>query len=154
MSEHREQVTVVQWLRAAEVETPEYALVYAVPNGSKRTPAMAAWMVAEGLKRGVPDLVWPVRRGRYSGLYVEMKKPGGRVSPEQIAWRDALKAQGYAVYVAVGSSPAIEVFQQFNALSVPNPLAVEAARKLIAARHAEEQRRDLAKWRKKQRRAA
>lgn len=154
MSEHREQVTVVQWLRAAEIETPEYALVYAVPNGGKRAPITARKMVAEGLKRGVPDLVWPVRRGRFSGLYVEMKKAGGKVGPEQKAWRDALMMQGYAVYVAIGASAAVEVLRQFNALSIPSDLAVEAARRLIEARNEAERRKELAKWRKKQRRAA
>lgn len=46
---------------------------------------------------GFPDVV-AIRRGRI--IYRELKKIGGRLSPEQIVWRDALLDAGadYAIW--------------------------------------------------------
>lgn len=52
-------------------------------------------MKAEGLKAGVPDLVLPVARFPYHGLFLEMKAPGKYPSSEQKWWRDALQARAY-----------------------------------------------------------
>lgn len=60
-------------------------------------------MRAEGLRRGVPDICLPVARGGYHGLYIELKRlHGGRVSPEQLEWIDALNQQGYCACVCKG----------------------------------------------------
>lgn len=53
-------------------------------------------MKAAGVKPGVPDMFLPVAREGCHGLYIELKRrDGGRVSPEQTAWMDALARQGY-----------------------------------------------------------
>ena len=65
---------------------------------SWRNPATAKLLKAEGVVKGVPDLCIPAW-----GLWLEMKKrKGGRVSKEQEARIEALRAAGYAVKVCRG----------------------------------------------------
>jgi hypothetical protein len=98
-SEHREQATLFQWAELARARWPELALMYAIPNGGHRHKAVAARMKAEGVKAGVPDICLPAPRGRWHGLYIEMKTRTGRASKAQKAWLRALQAQGYRVAI-------------------------------------------------------
>ena len=72
-SEHEHQKAVIEWAEVKSGQYPELRLLYAIPNGGHRHKAVAAKLKAEGVKPGVPDLCLPVRRGEYSGLYIEMK---------------------------------------------------------------------------------
>ena len=56
-------------------------------------------MIAEGLKSGVPDVCLPVPRGKYHGLYLELKHGRNNATPEQQHWIDMLTAQGYRAVV-------------------------------------------------------
>ena len=46
----------------------------------------AANLKKEGVKRGVPDICLPVSRGKYHGLYIEMKAGKNKPSKEQKEW--------------------------------------------------------------------
>lgn len=59
---------------------PELQLLYHVPNEGKRTWRTGARLKSEGLKPGVPDLCLPVARGKYHGLYVELKRRDQRAT--------------------------------------------------------------------------
>jgi hypothetical protein len=62
----------------------------------------------------VPDIVLAVPRGKYHGLFIEMKKRiGGRVAPEQSAWLKRLMAQGYACRVSLGWGDARETIMAY-----------------------------------------
>lgn len=85
-------------------------LFFAVPNGGSRHPAEAAKLKRTGVSPGVPDLVFPIARGKYHGLFIEMKRrKGGVVSPEQLAWKKALEDEGYAVHIVAGADEAFTV---------------------------------------------
>jgi hypothetical protein len=115
-TEHQEQVAVIHfWRRACHgYGLPEFAL-YAVPNAGMRSPQQGAWMQAEGLRRGIPDLVLAYPRKGEAGLYVEMKvKPNGRVSPEQRTVMDYL-AQFYRVAVCWTADEAIAEIKAYLA---------------------------------------
>src|SRR3990167_9424466 len=84
--EHDEQVAVCQWLDRRRVP------FFAVPNSAKRSPRLAAYMKAEGLRAGVPDLWLPMHR-----VVIEMKRRNASPSdttPEQHAWLASLRAAG------------------------------------------------------------
>ena len=103
-TEHAEQVRVVEHLKSLGV------LYYAVPNGGLRHKAVAVNLVKEGVMSGVPDLVIPEPRGKYHGLYIEMKRVrGSRVSEDQVRWGEALKERGYAFHIAYGADEAIDL---------------------------------------------
>lgn len=102
-SESAEQQCLFRWAAVMRARLPELALLYHVPNEGKRSQATGGRMRAEGLKKGVPDICLPVPRGNCHGLYIELKRQrGGRTSPEQREWIDALNAQGYRACVCCG----------------------------------------------------
>jgi hypothetical protein len=92
----------------AAAELSELRLLFAIPNGGARHPAVAGKLKAEGVKAGVPDLLLPVARRRWNGLFIEMKSAKGRVSPAQKEWIDALDAQGYRCEVCYGAEAAFD----------------------------------------------
>lgn len=104
-SEHQEQALVMYHL--AEDHPAIYEHLFAIPNGDLRHPRVAVRLKNEGVKAGVPDLFLAVARGGYHGLFIEMKKPGGRVSQKQREWHDRLRAAGYRVLVRYGHQEAI-----------------------------------------------
>lgn len=95
-SEHDHQVAVFQWA-ALQVKLgthPELDLMFAIPNGARKSKASAGRFKAEGLKPGVPDICLPISRGGYCVLFIEMKSERGRLSDEQAGWRDKLTSNG------------------------------------------------------------
>jgi hypothetical protein len=102
MSESAEQIALFQWAGLATAAVPELRLLHAIPNGGLRTKTTAARLKREGLKPGVPDIVLPVARHGWHGLYIELKFGKGRVSESQQWWHDELTSQRYAVFVCWG----------------------------------------------------
>jgi len=113
-SESIEQTRLFQWARMQQGRWPELKLLYHIPNGGSRHRLEAIHLKQQGVRAGVPDLCLPVAREGCHGLYIEMKRlKGGRVSPEQAAWMDALQAEGYAVAVCHGWEMACEVIMRY-----------------------------------------
>jgi len=102
MSEHDEQVALFDWAMVYQTEVPELAFMFAIPNqGGKGHSAMIRGrkMVKEGLKSGVPDIFLAVARGKFHGMFVEMKVKGGRVTENQKIWLNGLTLEGYVCAV-------------------------------------------------------
>lgn len=122
-TEHDEQVAVVAWCRLNKIP------IFSVPNGAvlggRNKYALLNKLKAEGLEPGVPDLFIPKEGGRkelsgenYSnvritviayqnGLFIEMKSAHGRVKPDQQAWVEMLKKNGYRVVICRSAEEAI-----------------------------------------------
>lgn len=100
-SERAEQTALFAWAAIEARQAPELKLMFAIPNGGERNIIVATQMKAEGVRRGVPDILLPVRRTIYSGLFIEMKKRGKKAdtSPEQKWYLSELKTQGFACVV-------------------------------------------------------
>ena len=102
-TEHEEQRALFAWQQWAEHQYPGLELMHAIPNGGKRDLVTAARLKAEGVKSGVPDIFLPVPKGGKAGMYIELKRRnGGRASPEQLYWLDALARQGYHCMLCYG----------------------------------------------------
>lgn len=99
MSEHDEQRALFEWAALSEAHAPELALLYAIPNGGARHPAVAAKLKAEGVRAGVPDLFLPIARHNFHGLYIEMKHGRNKQTPPQKEWDKRLTREGYIVAV-------------------------------------------------------
>ena len=112
-NEHVQQVKVIAWTRWKSLERgfEDLDLLFAIPNGGQRHKAVAAKLKAEGVKRGIPDMLLPVARGGFHGLFVEMKALKGRVRPDQKEWHKLLEAQGYCVRVCKGFDAAVWVLE-------------------------------------------
>ncbi|MFT9055120.1 MAG: VRR-NUC domain-containing protein [Ethanoligenens sp.] len=119
-SEATEQITVVSWCRQAAETVPALRalrLLYHVPNGGKRNKLEAANLKQEGVKAGVPDLVLPVARGAYIGLYIEMKYGDNRESENQIDWLTGLQSEGHFVCVCYSARLALDVIERYIKLA-------------------------------------
>lgn len=81
---------------------PELEGAFAIPNGGKRDAREAMRLKAEGVRPGIPDIFIPAARGKYHGLFIEMKSPKGKVSEYQENMLVLLNSFGYLAIVAYG----------------------------------------------------
>ena len=107
--EHQLQAACVRWFRFAHRALEP--LLFAIPNGGKRSRWEAAQVKAEGLVAGVADLALMVPASGKHGAFIEMKKEttvwkGGKPTTvrtyqrdSQREWQKAVEAQGYAYMV-------------------------------------------------------
>jgi hypothetical protein len=83
---------------------------FAVPNGSNKSINQAKLFKAEGLRAGVPDLIFPVKSkdGKKHGLAIEMKRPDGKgkVSTAQAEFMTMLVEHGWEVRVCLTADEA------------------------------------------------
>ena len=109
-----EQTSLFIWAAYNMGKWPELDMMYHVPNGGSRHRAEAARLKAQGVKSGVPDVVLPVARGAYHGLYIEMKRQeGGTLSADQKKWIAALQQQGYFACVCKGWEAASQIITRY-----------------------------------------
>jgi hypothetical protein len=123
VSEHGEQMTVIQWARAMSGSYPELEWLHAIPNGSKLpyhrdrngnvVSNQGQRMKAEGLTRGIFDLFLPCPTVNYHGLYIEMKIKPNKLSPEQIAFEAYGKSAHYKMVVAWSAEEAIDALKDY-----------------------------------------
>jgi len=103
-SESQIQVRLMKWWRVMhkQLGVTNERLLMAFPLQGARTARNGARMKAEGLRAGTPDMFAAVARGGYHGLWIELKKDGGKVSPEQRAALIAFREQGYQAFLCIG----------------------------------------------------
>ncbi|RZA16269.1 MAG: VRR-NUC domain-containing protein [Proteobacteria bacterium] len=104
-------------IKELELRLPAVAaLIYHVPNGGHRHKLVAIKLKGQGVKAGVPDLVLPMARGGYFGLYLEFKATApndAAVSASQHAWIRRLNEQGYLAIVCRGHFDAMEQIRAY-----------------------------------------
>ncbi|MDD6197471.1 MAG: VRR-NUC domain-containing protein [[Clostridium] aminophilum] len=111
--EEREQMALMHWAAYYESEYPELVLLFHIPNGGTRNKREAGRLKAAGVKAGVPDLCLPVPRGRWHGLWIEMKYGQNKPTVKQKDWIRRLRLQGYRVEVCYGQQEASEVILEY-----------------------------------------
>jgi hypothetical protein len=90
---------------------------FCIPNGGKRGMFEAMRLKRTGVMAGIPDLMIPMARGKWHGLFLEMKKEkGGTVSESQKYWIEILRAQDYKVEVCHGANHAIDEIAHYFSL--------------------------------------
>lgn len=111
-----EQEALFQWAEFQSAKYPELDLMYHIPNEGKRSKTTGAALKRQGLKSGVPDICLPVPRGKYHGLYIEMKYGNNKPTENQRKWLERLSGQGYKVAVCYDWISAAKVI--FNYLEI------------------------------------
>ena len=114
-SEHEEQAALFEWATLAQGQHPELAMLFAVPNGGQRHPAVAAQLKAEGVRAGVPDVFLLVARGRFHGLAIEMKVKPNKPTEAQEEWIARLRNYGYSAVVCWSAQDAQSVIMAYLA---------------------------------------
>lgn len=121
----REGLEQAALIKELELRLPAVAaLIYHVPNGGHRHKLVAIKLKGQGVKAGVPDLVLPMARGGYFGLYLEFKATApndAAVSASQHAWIRQLNEQGYLAIVCRGHFDAMEQIRAY--LKIPQTVA-------------------------------
>lgn len=102
------QEALFQWVAYQTKVHKELELLYHVPNGGKRDAVTARNLARQGVKPGVSDLVLPVARSGYHGLYIELKIEGGSLQDSQIRFLNSVSEEGYLALVCVGWNAAAE----------------------------------------------
>lgn len=98
-SEHNEQAALFHWAALHEDRYPELRLLFAIPNGGHRHPAVAAKLKKEGVKKGTWDVLLPVVAFGRPGLWIEMKVGSNKLTAEQEQFGAQVREQGYRTEV-------------------------------------------------------
>lgn len=106
-SEAAEQQAVVEWCFYNRI------LIFAIPNGGSRNKIEAANLKRQGVKAGVPDLMVPVARRGFHGLFIEMKYGRNKTTPAQDEWLNHLNREGYLAKVCNGYGEAVELLKYY-----------------------------------------
>lgn len=114
--EHYEQKALFVWAELEGRRIPELKMLFAIPNGGQRNIIIARKLKDEGVKSGVPDMQLAIPRGRYHGLFIELKSSKGVLSKNQKEWMDALEAEGYCARVCYGFQQARDAIEKYLAL--------------------------------------
>lgn len=123
-SEAQAQRAVFQWAEGAALLWPELRYMYHTPNEGKRNPHTGSRLKGEGMKSGVPDICLPAPRGKYHGLYIEMKVGRNKPTGEQERFLTYLAGAGYKSLVCWGEKSAVRAIEAY--LKLPkeeNPCA-------------------------------
>ena len=123
--EATEQERVINWATFYAKDFPELDLLYHVPNGGSRNQLEAANLKRQGVKAGVPDLVLPVPRQQFHGLYVEMKWGKNTTTDKQDWWLEQLQQQGYKTAVCWSADEAMDVIAEYMEIEAQTGRKVE-----------------------------
>ncbi len=97
-------------------------LTWHTPNGGHRDSVEAKLLMADGVVSGVPDLFVASPRGRFAGLFIELKVKGGAVSPDQARMMDYLTNQCFAVAVVWNLDALETLLRWYASLETIRPL--------------------------------
>ncbi len=103
-----------QWLRFTYPDV--YLRTFHVPNGGQRNRATGAKLKREGVKAGVPDIIFAIPKGHWHGLFIEFKtaRPhSASVSVEQKQWLERLSKAGYLAVVCRGVEEAKKAIDDY-----------------------------------------
>ena len=87
-----------------------------IPNERKATTRVMAELGQQGLKKGFPDNFIAEPRGKWHGLFIELKrakKSCSRKSPEQRRWVKQLGEKGYMAVFCHGAEEAKRVVLEY-----------------------------------------
>lgn len=107
MSEQAEQETLVTWCDWNSVP------IFAIPNGGRRDKREAAGLKRAGVRAGVPDLMIPVARHGYHGMFIELKVGNNKPTAKQTEWLCKLFQNGYYTRVCYGALEAVDAIKEY-----------------------------------------
>lgn len=112
-SAHQQQV--VEWARWASrsAKYPMLEMLHCSLNGVKLSKSQAGIAKGQGMLSGVPDLFLPVPRGKYHGLYIEMKHGSNTLTDNQKKFLQNAANVGFAVSVCYSAQEAIKRIEDY-----------------------------------------
>jgi hypothetical protein len=96
-----------------ETTYPDLRGAFAIPNGFLDSKSKRIRATQEGVLSGVPDIFIPWPKNGHHGLFLEFKKPGGRVTKAQQDYLNLMASRGYKAQVVFGLREALEVLKAY-----------------------------------------
>jgi len=140
VTEHEIQAAVIEWCLVNATIHPQLGMIYAIPNGANKSYTARKKFQAEGLRSGVPDLHLPVsskpaytlnvpNHSRnndgdtfeskvYHSLYIELKRWDGRLSANQVIWKERLEKYDNCVVVCYTLDNALDAIWWYLGLRI------------------------------------
>lgn len=85
------QIEIFNWIREQEPKHPVLKTIFHTPNSFFGTNfGVITHLKKMGMRKGVYDIIVPVSKGNYAGLWIEVKKPKGKLSLEQLQYIDLI----------------------------------------------------------------
>lgn len=112
-TEHSHQSALFAWAALNRSKYPELEWMFAIKNVEKGGKVFGAIAKAEGVKKGVSDILLPVARHNCHGLFIEMKKPGEKARVDQLAFGKQMQSNGYGFCVCDSWEKAKDVLIQY-----------------------------------------
>lgn len=100
ISESTIQVSFFEAMAFFSDTIPELQWAFHVPNGGHRLASVGRAMKQQGVKRGVPDIVFPVAANGCRGMIIELKAGRNKTTKEQDEWIAHFASQGWHTVVA------------------------------------------------------
>jgi hypothetical protein len=118
-NEQKEFFRIIRELRRLEVSAAYVTI--GIPNAAKRGKHLSAYMKAEGLTAGVPDILClapgVINGKQYHGLAIEMKFGKNTSTPEQMDFQSDLSHFGWYVKVCYTAVEAFNIWAEYNELN-------------------------------------
>lgn len=107
------QAKLFEYIDKNILKDERYRLIFAIPNGGSRNIREALSLKLQGLRAGIPDIFVSYASKNYNGLYIEMKKKGGRVSPHQKSYLELFTKYKYLCVVCYSTDEAINTINDY-----------------------------------------
>ena len=118
-TEAQEQRAVISfWRMYAPYRGLDERLLMHTANERKTTPRQGAYLKAQGVRAGWPDLFLALPAADYHGLFIELKRIGGRTTKAQEEIHALLRARGYLVLVCYGYQQAVNDLMHYVGLAL------------------------------------
>lgn len=117
--EERHQIYLIDYMDLAHFRHPDGSLrrvldyLIAIPNGGQRHVAVAARLKAQGVKKGVSDMLLAFPLHEAHGLWIELKVDDNKPTAEQLAWIDRMVDAGYVAIVVWGWVSAVRAIDSY-----------------------------------------
>jgi hypothetical protein len=95
LSEHELQAAVIGECDRRALTDPRWRFCFHCPNGGDRDVRVAAKLKTEGVRSGVPDLLWLLPACGFYGLAMELKIGKNKCSPAQSEWLQWLSDRNF-----------------------------------------------------------
>lgn len=109
LSEAQEQTMIFGWARWK----PELKWLFAIPNGGNRNVIEAVNLKRQGVKKGVSDMCLALPKGKYHGLFIELKVGKNKPTKEQKEFIAYANSYDYLAKVCYGHEEAISLIEKY-----------------------------------------
>lgn len=129
-----ESSTQKEFIRWFDLQYPHIGnLLFHPANGGTRNVREAVNLKAQGVRKGVSDIILLVPRGTYHGLVMELKRKGCKPTKEQLEFLHALQAKGYCTAWHDDLEEAITFVDDYMKLPMPQFKLAESLPNLVVS---------------------